>query len=186
MADLTTLDNAKAYLGLDAGQSADDALLSRLISAASKFLTKQIDRTLASTAYTMTFDGDGDAWVLLREYPVVSVASVTVDGVTVPQRTTVTGEGWLLDGDRVRLVGYTFARGVQNCTIAYTAGYSTTPEDVEQAVIELVAYRYKSKDRTGIMSKTLVSNESVMFSGYSNSTASVDAVIEQYRRPGVA
>ena len=86
--DLTTLANVKEYLGIKG--TTDDALLQRIISAASAYLLKQMNRP---------------------------------DG---------------LDHD------YEFTKGIPDI-----------PADVEFACCELVALRYKEKERIGEVSKNL-------------------------------
>jgi uncharacterized phiE125 gp8 family phage protein len=186
MADLTSTDSVKTYLGIDAGETADDALLTRLVTAASDFITRATGRVWVPTDFTETQSGSGGSVIFPNQYPVISVSSVTIDGAAIPARAEVTGSGWVLDGDVIRLIGYTVTPGVANVAIVYRAGLASVPTDVEQAVIELAAYRYKVKDRMSIASKSLPAGEVVSFVGYSASTASVDAVIEHYRRPGVA
>ena len=187
MADLTTIDAVKEYLGIDAGSSADDALLTRLVTAASAFVTQATNRVFTSTTFTETQSGTGYLTTIIpKQWPVTSVTSVTVDGTAIPARATVTGDGWVLADDVIRLVGYTTTPGVSNIVIVYTAGLASVPTDIAQAVIELAAYRYKVKDRISIASKNLPAGEVISFVGYSASTASVDAVIDAYRRPGVA
>jgi hypothetical protein len=88
--DLTTLENVKEYLGIKSTTTTDDALLQRLIAAASAFLLKQMNRQ---------------------------------DG---------------LDYD------YEFTKGIPEI-----------PADVEFACCELVALRYKEKERIGEVSKNL-------------------------------
>ena len=88
--DLTTLANIKEYLNQKSTVTTDDALLQRLITAASAFLLGQMNRR----------------------------------------------EG--LDYD------YQFAKG-----------FARVPADIEFACCELVALRYKEKDRIGEISKNL-------------------------------
>jgi hypothetical protein len=102
--DLTTLANVKAMANVTSTD--DDALLQRLISAESSRFQTLIDRALGTATYTETRDGAGgpvagvssgvgiygyapptsrgSTRLLLKNYPVQSVTSVTIDGVPVP------------------------------------------------------------------------------------------------------
>jgi hypothetical protein len=71
MADLTTLANVKGWLGVTA--TTDDALLTRLISAASDYVQKWLNRTIAVQPYTETRDGTGGYVLPLSNYPVSAV-----------------------------------------------------------------------------------------------------------------
>ena len=81
---------------------------------------------VAGADFTEARDGQGDG-VILRNWPVTSVTSVSVDGTTIPAATTATASGWLLDSESngVRLRGYTFTRGIQNVVIVYKAGLTS-------------------------------------------------------------
>src|SRR5579875_3868416 len=81
--DLTTLANVKSYLSPPLTTTADDALLSRLITAASQFIESWLNRTIASAAYTDTRNGTGGTRLFLRNRPVTAVSSLTIDGVAI-------------------------------------------------------------------------------------------------------
>lgn len=89
--------------------------------------------------------------------PVTAVASVTVDGIAIPVSTSPTLDGYVFDTYRLLLRGYTymFTRGYQNVTVQYSAGFSATPMDVQQAVTELAAFKYQRRRQLAVGSKTL-------------------------------
>jgi hypothetical protein len=188
--DLTTLDNVKSYA--EVAGAGDDTLLTRLISAWSARFRALTDRDISQQTYTETRDGSGGrvagAWgagggatrLLLRNYPVSSVTSVTVDGDAIPKIVNAGDSGWVLKGDVVELVGYRFTPGIQNVVVVYVAGFETTPLDVEQAVIEMVIWNYKARDRMGQNSKS-VGGEVISFSS-KPWPDSAQAVIDDYRR----
>lgn len=178
--DLTTLANVKAYLSPPLATTADDALLSRLITAASGFIQNWLNRTIASATYTDTRNGTGGTRLFLRNRPVTAVASVTVDGVAIPlggpQPTT---GGYLFDDSSVYLIGYSFTKGAQNVVVQYTAGYATVPFEIEQACIAFVVLRYKERDRIGQVSKNL-GGEVVSFQ-QKDMPPDVATLLDQYR-----
>jgi uncharacterized phiE125 gp8 family phage protein len=154
VADLTTIANVKAWLPVTAGT--DDALLARLVSGVSAWIEEWLGRTIKSTAYTETLNGNGKNVLALLRYPVTAVASVTIDGVAIPARAFVGGAGYYFDANYLYLDGYSFTKNSrQNVVVAYTAGFATTPLDLEQAAIELCALRYKDRDRIGVTSKSI-------------------------------
>ena len=55
----------------------------------------------------------------------------------------------------VILNGYCFGRGIANVELVYTAGFASVPPGVEQAVIDLVALRYRELDRIGMASQSV-------------------------------
>jgi hypothetical protein len=178
--DLTTLANVKAWLSPPLTTTTDDALLTRLVTAASQFIQSWLNRAIASQAYTETRNGYGATRLFLRNRPVTAIASLAVGGVAIPPcASAASGAGYLFDDSSVYLVGYAFTRGFQNVTVAYTAGYAVTPPEIEQACIELVALRYKERDRIGHVSKSLA-GETVSFT-QKDMPADVQTVLDQYR-----
>jgi hypothetical protein len=177
--DLTTLDNVKAWLSPPLASTADDALLSRLITAASRFIETWLNRTITAQDYIETRNGRGGARLFLRHRPVTAVASVTIGGISVPPASVAGGDGFLFDDSSISLVGYAFTRGVGNVAVSYTAGYAATPPEIEQACIELVVTRYKERDRIGQVSKNL-GGEMVSFS-QKDLPADVQTLLDQYR-----
>lgn len=154
MADLTTLAKAKEWLNVTS--ATDDALLTRLVSAASDYIQTWLNRTIASGGYTETRDGNGGATMLFANYPVTSVAAVLVDGLAVPASTGPGVPGYVFNATKIVMRGaYRFTDDVQNVTMTYTAGFSAVPNEIEQACLELVGLRYKERDRIGIISKGL-------------------------------
>ena len=91
------------------------------------------------------------------------------------------GDGYVQDGNAILLVGSYFTSGTKNCSITYTAGFgATVPGDVQQAVAEMVAAKYRGKDRINIAS--------AQFAGESASyltdrlTEAVSSVVSKYQR----
>ena len=162
MADLTTLAKVKEWLNITT--STDDALLTRLVSAASDYIQTLLNRTIAVTAYSDILDGTGSARLMVANYPVVTVSSVKVDGLPIPASTGVGVPGYVFNGTAISMRGsYRFNEDVQNVEVSYTAGYATVPAGLEQACIELIGLRYKERDRIGISSKGLA-GETITFS----------------------
>jgi hypothetical protein len=139
--NLTTLANAEAWIGdLTPGDSAaTDALINRLITAASGLILSFVNRpTLLPQTYTETRDGTGGPRLMLRNWPVTAVAAVTIGGTAIlagsySGQPTTNGwagyffSGWdgMPPGRRVNLElnGQRFCRGIQNVSVTYTAGY---------------------------------------------------------------
>lgn len=183
--DLTTLASVRTHLGMDVGFTADDTLLGTLITACSAWMRHQLDRDIAAATYTAETSSGNDGTTLIpRHYPITSVTSLAVDGDAIPARPSVTEDGYVISGQlAIKLVGYTFADGIDNVVITYTAGFSTIPEDIAQACNELVAWRYKERNRIGQVS-TSVGGESVTFSTFA-APQSVNLVLAAHRRYAV-
>jgi hypothetical protein len=160
MTALTSVENVKGYLGITA--TGDDPLLERLVNAASAYIAQYLNREFGEAQYTDTFDGtNGQVW-MFRNYPVMSVQSVMVGVNEIPAAPSLQERGYRFDERRLVLQGYTFLQGMLNCAVTYTADFENVP-DIEQACIEIVANRYREKDRIGLMSKGLA-GETITFS----------------------
>ena len=178
MADLTTLPRAKEWLAITA--STNDALLSRLISAASDYIETYLSRDIARTSYQSYRDGHGGRRLMFRNYPVVSLAVLKIGGVSIPP--SVNGSpGFVHTETSVTLVGgYAFESGASNVYLEYVAGYDPVPSEIEQACIDLVSLRYRERDRIGLTSKSLA-GESITFNTREFSDA-VGSTLVQYKR----
>jgi hypothetical protein len=141
--DLTSLTAVKQWLGVENPNS--DQVLLRLITNVSAVVRSQLARdTLSLATYKEVRDGHGGHALFLRNFPVLSLTSLVVADQTIvayppnspaPQpAVTLTpyGVGYQLepwDGQPpgrpqgLSIVGGTFARGRQNVTINYQAGY---------------------------------------------------------------
>jgi len=238
LGDLTTLANLKAYLGnaAFASDTSQDAMLGRMITAASRFVTNFCQRTrFAVSSFDETYDGYGNNFMVLRQWPIVSITAINFSGLSLTAQASGNppsgGYRVLPPGDlgqqRVQLYGYCFPRGRGAIEVQYVAGfqsseaavvpsaspytyatalvflgdrgvvytssgaaltavasspaagqyavdnlgnytfaaadagqavtitYSNTPADVEQATIEIIAERFRYKDRVGMVSKTI-------------------------------
>jgi len=198
--DLTTLANAKQWLGISS--DTDDDLLMRLITAVSAFIETYLSRHLGSQDYVEIRDGTGAHVMNFREYPATAVAWVAVNGVSIlPAPNTVT-PGYRFTRTQIILQGHRFAQGYGNITLNYTAGYGppsggwfedpwlTAPQpdgsipwvpfDLEQACIELVSWRYMERQHIGQSGKSL-EGANVTYS-VQDLPPDVKTVLDRYRR----
>ena len=177
--DLTTLANVKQWVNVTS--STDDSLLTRLITSVSNFIQTWLNRALSSATYTETYDGPIGTRMLVANYPVTAIASLSIDGATIPLSTDVTVAGYVLDTYGVILRGnYSFGNGRSNVEITYTAGYSVIPVEIEQAAIELVALRYAERRRPGVSSQT-IGGEAVAYRDV-GMTDSISSLLIQYKK----
>lgn len=177
--DLTTLANVEGWLGLAPGNE-DEALLGRLITAASGFIQTWCGRQFASQAWTETRDGHGGTRMAFLNTPVTAVTGLVVSGEAIPAGDAWQTPGFYFSPTMLYLNGHRFRRGAGNVAIATTAGYATTPLEVEQACIELVGFKYRALDRIGLASKSLA-GETTSFV-LADLPAEVAAALALYRR----
>ena len=200
--DLTTLSDVKAWL--QTGQSAlpttDDALLTRLITAASQFIQTWLNRQIASQDWIEIRDGIGgpvspyEMRYQFATFPVSAVSLVVVDGLTIPpillSQSVQPGsagvsnfaiqEGYLFTPTQLVIRGYAVPRKAGCVTLQYTAGYSVIPPDLAQACIELVAMRYRERSRIGEVARAIGGGETVSYS-QKDMSDSTKTLIQAYR-----
>src|SRR5215471_19421183 len=84
--DLTTLADVKAWLqtGQNPFPATDDALLTRLITAASGFIQNWLGRQVLSGDWIEIRDGDGGQRLVFANFPVTAVLSLSIDGLAIP------------------------------------------------------------------------------------------------------
>src|ERR1017187_47196 len=143
LSDLTTVAAVQAWVGSSPSTSAD-AQMAGLVTAASRMILNYINRPLLTrTSYVELYDGNGRGSMLLRNWPVTSVNSLILNGITVPASPNAPGTsnanptGYWLEAAQLgtpgqmqslNVFGYGFPRGRQNVGINYTAGYFISGE----------------------------------------------------------
>ena len=173
--DLTTLGDVKAWLqtGQNAFPTTDDALLTRLITAASQLIQTWLNRQIISQDWIEARDGLGnvlgpsDVRYQFAAFPVTAVSRVLVDGIVIPaiptpaqSATAAVGamaaqSGYLFTPTQLVIRGYAVPRKAGCVSMQYTAGYAVPPADLSQACIELVALRYRERGRIGEVTKAI-------------------------------
>lgn len=143
--DLTNLSSVKGWLdpgGATLGGSSD-AQLNALITSMSRAIYSKLQRpNILPMAYSETLNGNGASSLMLKSWPVVSFASLYVDGTLIspapalPQQPFASyGMGWVLEAvdpappgrpQSLFMRGGGFRRGLQNIAVSYTAGYQVS------------------------------------------------------------
>jgi len=175
---LATVEQIKGYLAI--GSVADDALLARMLDAASGFIQTWINRSLELQSYSALLDGNGSDTLVLRNFPIVSVTELRINGAVFAAAASDSAIGYWHDDNRLVLRGLVFPRGRGNVRVSYQAGYEAPPADLTQACIEMVSLRYREKDRVGLVSKGLA-GETTAYS-LKDMPESVRTLLSQYRR----
>jgi hypothetical protein len=137
--DLTTLQRLKQWLGITSSDA--DSLLARLITSASRFalITIQI-KSVARTACSEVYDGYGQTFMVLRNWPIIEVTQVLCGGggsLDIPESTGIPPEnGFYIDpyqgpgyqSQVLNLIGYCFPRGRAAVFVQYFAGFQIDNE----------------------------------------------------------
>ena len=139
--DLVDLADLKSWL--DVQSTDDDALLGALITQISRTILTYLDRaSILPAAHVETRDGGNEAALILRQWPVTNIVSLTINGTVIaPASPLVPGgvrtSGYVLEPasaappgrmQKLALRGKLFTCGVQNVAISYQAGYQISGE----------------------------------------------------------
>jgi len=188
--DLCQLADVQAWLPNAPTGSPGTDLISQLITAASRAICGYCARgQFLAQSYTDTYDGAGKTWMLLRQWPVLSVSAIALTqcGVTttVADPTVFQLEAPIPAGGAQRLTLIAphlyFARGRGNVQITYEAGYESVPPDIAQACIEAVGEAYQRRNRIGQTSVSSQGQTTVSFS-QADLNAAAKAMLEPYIR----
>ena len=184
---LVTSTDINAYLGITVGGT-EEIQTDLLINAASQLALTWTGRTtLISASLTETYPGDNTQTLLTYSYPISAVSQVYIDVAGKFDGTS----GYIADSTtynfqtrgRIVLIGGAFLAGIadtDSVQIKYTAGYSTIPYDLQEAIKELVMYWYRRKVdvRVGKLSET-AGNTSTVYE--SDIPVAVSTVLNRYR-----
>jgi hypothetical protein len=180
---LVSLARVKEFLPGVSASTADDAVLQTLTVACSDWIRTYCERTLTLGQQTLTRRGHGGPILTLPQRPVVSVQSVSVAGIILPESLSPSASGWALVDDSIWLTGFCFIRG-SVVIVRYTAGYDPTaiPDGLQQACVELVARRYKERTRIGETSKVIGADSTTVAYDTGAMPEDVKMLLGPYRR----
>lgn len=140
---LTTLAGYKAYMGITV--STHDTLLESLIDRASDWIENICDRQLLTRSYTEYTTGSIDGVLVPRQFPITAVTSVNYDTALLFTGSDVDSDYVHIqhEGRTVRCLYETFnPQQPDSVKIVYTAGYATTPDDLQHACNVVVAQMF--------------------------------------------
>lgn len=150
MSDLLILTDVKKVLEFD---KASEPLIKLLIKVVSDGAEKYCNRKLIKATYAEKHDGDNTDDILVKNPPIVSVASITEDDITVSSDWYVFYEE---EGCIKRKDSGAWAKGIQNIVVNYDGGYLQTalPNDLKWACLQWLLFLWKQKDneRIGVSS----------------------------------
>lgn len=153
--DLTTLEAVKRDLGITVPDA--NASLEAWIAGASAWIVSYCEQPILATDHTLVAHGNGGYRMVLPYSPVISISSLKIGGAAVTAGTPgALNDGYFLDSRGIiTLRGLVFAPGIGNVEVAYRAGYTTVPAELERACVRIVGRRYRERERLGVTSKSI-------------------------------
>jgi hypothetical protein len=166
--DFTTVADLVTYINPNLGTTDQtNLLLQTLITSTSRWICRFLNRIIPAQAYTEVRNGNGVSAMKTKQWPILSVQSVTWQYFQpLPPAPVYTLTPGLISSDEwfIYLQGFCFPVGYQNVTLGYTAGYLTPgqealsitvegaeplPDDLTLACWQLCALSYKRRTRIG-------------------------------------
>jgi hypothetical protein len=130
-----------------------------LLNVASQRILDHCRTGFAATMVTDALDGNGLSRLWLSRKPVISIASITMDGCALDN---TAGCAWSFNantGELRRGLGhddlrfaYRFPHGRNNIVVVYWAGYSSVPDPIVRATVWLVRWLHEQGKIAGIYS----------------------------------
>lgn len=150
-----TVTDLRDYLSITgAGQ---DSRLKEYITAASRYIDDYCRRKFRQYTKTYRAYHENPRAIMLPEYPVISVAGITVEVVGRTTNTEgVTDDTYYIDYNYGRI--QFFKNFVGKFTITYTAGVVSVPAPVRLACLKICSFYYNKRKREGIKHESLLSH----------------------------
>lgn len=154
---LTSLNNVVKFIGQESFNSDDSDLIENLINRVSTLFEGYTGRNILSRSYTEYSDGGGVSVLFPKQPKITEVTSIhdSYDWEWIDDDLVDAGDYRIVDENYIVLKNTTFNNYIQNVRLVYVAGYSTTPNDVEQATITETARIFKNRLEVDITAQTL-------------------------------
>lgn len=200
---LTTLDALKTVMGIPEEDTGSDNVLLQLINQASASIERALGRKLRRSIYVERLKGTGTQYLMVENYPIVSVTSIKQAGVLIDPGLydiTVQGnagviykdDGWTYYGYPHGLTGDPIT-GSRNIEVQYTAGYilpweateetpADLPADLEGLAQEMVQYAFGKLESGGSAGLKAFAISDVRWEWSEDTPSSWQAIIDQYKR----
>lgn len=182
---LCTVADVKESLGIDAGNTSKDNLITRKINQATDMIERYCGgRRFASTVYTNEeYDATNSDQLSLKQYPIISFTSLSSRDSTLNDSSwsTVDSEYYFTDTN-AGVLDLTFnASGRWNrYRVTYTAGYETIPSDLIEACATLASYLVENGAAgTGVKKKQEGQRSIEYFDPNGNSTQGTTSIFDQ-------
>jgi hypothetical protein len=152
---LCTVDEVKAYAGIDTAKTETKELIQALINRMQDAFESYCDRKFDSQEHTEYQDGYGGQMLFTDQYPITSVSGIWEStSRTWSDVDAVDSNDYFISSHRtiLRKSGF-YLNYPKSIKVIYTAGYSTIPDDLKQACITEVTRHMDIRRSPSISSK---------------------------------
>lgn len=152
---MITLTELKQYLNIT--DSSKDTFLQSCIDSSVCEIEDFCNRKLSPDTYVEYLDGNNKTEIYLRNKPINSISSIecfdeydTFVDLFTGSDTASNSVQIITQHNLIKLLkGYFFYKGCKNIKITYTAGYSTTPDDIKSVLLELATIKFYNSPLSG-------------------------------------
>jgi hypothetical protein len=141
-----------------------DTILNQLILQIDKAVKTYLNRDIEQTTYKQLYNGTGDFFLELNQYPIISVSALSqsLDRTTQKYSDKLTeGTQFLLNKKSgiIELFENTFSRDQKNVYIEYSAGFTSVPGDIKLVCLDWIYKKFEDLQnrRIGLTVKNVMS-----------------------------
>lgn len=183
---IVTLNQAKAYLKIPLAETTKDSHVEFLINSASQYLEMECDRWLVKrTTITEYQDGRRQNIIVLKQWPVLSVASlrIDIDSKFTDAATLVDPTDYAITDEdtALMLLNQVFPNGHRAIKIVYSAGYDPVPYDLQEACLWVCYWKDRIRD-AGDIGRSTKNKEGESISYLQDAPKDVRDAILRYKR----
>jgi hypothetical protein len=161
--DLVTTANVKSFL--DIQTTTWDTVIGTLVTSCSVWIENycgglRFKNSLSDV--TEYYDGDpfeeGNKSIFLKNIPIVSITSVSYASGSLSSPTWTAYDastGYVRNDKTGELTFYALPVGKQNIRVIYQGGYTSIPEDLQMACLELVARIFNKRKSFGVATESV-------------------------------
>ena len=194
MADLITTADYKDYKGID--HFKDDDKINSLVPSVSQLVKTYCGTSFVdyfSSGMTEKFDimDTGTQELFLTESPLVTVTSVKErEGIARAYTTLTNNTDYYVDAEHDRIYRIdgdksvkSWATGFSAVEVIYTAGYSSTPQDLRLAIYDLITYYLKEeyKGRKSLAGASLQNETATSITGDIGFPDHIKRILDMHR-----
>jgi hypothetical protein len=150
--------DVKEELGIEGTD--DDDFIINLINRVTDYIDRYCKRTFNADDYSDEMhSGDDTNYLLPRYWPINSIVRIQHRKTTLntDSWSTIDSKYYHIEGHNKEVVFKTgiFTQGVNNYRISYNGGYSTIPEDLKMACIQIVKKFFNDRKGSHLKSESL-------------------------------
>jgi len=141
MATWNNLDDIRDFLGI--ASTGYDGILTRLESMSRHMINSYCIRPIEESVYVDRMDSTGkEKKIILRHFPVTTICAVTVSetAIDVSEYDLIPHKGILI---------LDVERGTENIEVCYKAGWTSIPQQIKDAQLELIKYLFNIRSHVG-------------------------------------